>query len=63
MRSHQRKFSIRFAEDGNRCNDKAGFRQYTLSTVKNSNWTQLGKKYIIVSVQAKIVLVPDLRSV
>lgn len=44
MRSHQRKLSIRFAEDGNRCNDKAGFRQYTFSTVKNSNWTQLGKK-------------------
>lgn len=45
VRSHQRKVSIRrLAEDGNRCTDKAGFRQYTLSTVKKGSWTQLGEK-------------------
>lgn len=47
VRSHQKKLSMmRLAEDGNRCNDKAGFRRYALSTVKNSSWTQLGKKVL-----------------
>lgn len=64
VRSHQRKLSvIRLTEDGNRCNDKAGFRRYTLSTVKNSSWTQLGEKVPESLYSGKSDLVPDLRSV
>lgn len=38
VRSHQRKLSmIRLAGGGDKCSDRAGFGQYTLSTAKNSS--------------------------